>query len=59
MPLTGIGKPRSRRSIEVKLHSKKKEVIVYDYTDDALPMLAAMFSRGLKGYESRWIFGGG
>jgi superfamily II DNA or RNA helicase len=35
-----------------RLHSNKKEVIVYDYTDDALPMLAAMFRRRLKGYDA-------
>jgi superfamily II DNA or RNA helicase len=35
-----------------RLHCNKKEVIVYDYTDDALPMLAAMFRRRLKGYEA-------
>jgi superfamily II DNA or RNA helicase len=35
-----------------RLHSNKKEVIVYDYTDDALPMFAAMFRRRLKGYEA-------
>ena len=28
-----------------RLHANKKEVIVYDYTDDAVPMLAAMFGR--------------
>ncbi|MGB7793682.1 MAG: hypothetical protein WBL39_20985, partial [Terrimicrobiaceae bacterium] len=35
-----------------RLHADKKEVIVYDYTDDAVPMLAAMFGRRLKGYEA-------
>jgi superfamily II DNA or RNA helicase len=35
-----------------RLHANKKEVIVYDYTDDAVPMLAAMFGRRLKGYEA-------
>lgn len=35
-----------------RLHANKKEVIVYDYTDDAVPMLAAMFRRRLRGYEA-------
>ena len=35
-----------------RLHANKKEVIVYDYTDDAVPMLAAMFKRRLRGYEA-------
>jgi superfamily II DNA or RNA helicase len=33
-----------------RLHANKKAVIVYDYADDAVPMLAAMFRRRLKGY---------
>ena len=35
-----------------RLHADKKEVVVYDYTDDEVPMLAAMFRRRLKGYEA-------
>lgn len=35
-----------------RLHANKKEVIVYDYTDDMVPMLSAMFGRRLKGYEA-------
>ena len=35
-----------------RLHSNKREVIVYDYTDDGVPLLAAMFKRRLKGYET-------
>jgi superfamily II DNA or RNA helicase len=35
-----------------RLHADKREVIVYDYTDDGLPMLAAMFRRRLRGYEA-------
>jgi superfamily II DNA or RNA helicase len=35
-----------------RLHADKREVIVYDYVDDGLPMLAAMFRRRLKGYEA-------
>ena len=35
-----------------RLHANKKEVIVYDYADDAVPMLAAMFGRRLRGYEA-------
>jgi superfamily II DNA or RNA helicase len=35
-----------------RLHANKREVIVYDYTDNGMPMLAAMFRRRLKGYEA-------
>jgi superfamily II DNA or RNA helicase len=35
-----------------RLHADKREVIVYDYVDDGLPMLAAMFRRRLKGYQA-------
>lgn len=35
-----------------RLHANKKEVIVYDYMDDAVPLLAAMFGRRLRGYEA-------
>jgi hypothetical protein len=38
------------------LHANKKEVIVYDYTDDMVSMLAAMFGRRLKGYEAAGYF---
>jgi superfamily II DNA or RNA helicase len=33
-------------------HSNKREVIVYDYTDDGVPLLATMFKRRFKGYEA-------
>jgi superfamily II DNA or RNA helicase len=35
-----------------RLHSNKREVIVYDYTDDGVPLLAAMFKRRFKGSEA-------
>ncbi len=35
-----------------RLHANKKEVIVYDYADDAMPVLSAMFGRRLRGYEA-------
>jgi len=35
-----------------RLHDQKKEVIVYDYVDGCVPMLAAMFDRRRRGYES-------
>jgi hypothetical protein len=35
-----------------RLHSNKREVIVYDYTDDEVPLLATMFKRRFKGYEA-------
>ncbi len=35
-----------------RLHEGKEEVRIYDYVDDASPMLAAMFRRLLKGYAN-------
>src|SRR5580698_7420601 len=34
-----------------RLHHAKKEVIIYDYIDTAVPMLAKMADKRLKGYE--------
>jgi len=30
----------------------KKEVVVYDYVDEAVPMLARMYKRRILGYKS-------
>ena len=35
-----------------RLHDRKKEVIVYDYSDLAVPMLARMYERRLRGYRA-------
>ena len=35
-----------------RLHDPKKEVVVYDYVDGCVPMLAAMFDKRQRGYES-------
>ena len=35
-----------------RLHPNKHEVIVYDYLDDAVPVLARMGNKRIKGYES-------
>jgi hypothetical protein len=35
-----------------RLHENKKEVIVYDYADVLLPMLARMFKKRLAGYSA-------
>jgi len=35
-----------------RLHSDKKEVIIYDYVDDNIPMLSRMHKRRLSGYRS-------
>jgi superfamily II DNA or RNA helicase len=35
-----------------RLHPAKREVIVYDYVDDAVPLLARMNAKRNKGYES-------
>jgi superfamily II DNA or RNA helicase len=35
-----------------RLHDQKKEVVVYDYVDGCVPMLAAMFGKRQRGYES-------
>lgn len=35
-----------------RLHDTKRVVQVYDYVDDAVPMLARMFERRLKGYST-------
>lgn len=35
-----------------RIHDMKKEVIIYDYADLEIPMLAKMYKRRLKGYRS-------
>ncbi len=35
-----------------RLHADKKEVIIYDYVDDNIPMLFRMYKRRLSGYRS-------
>jgi hypothetical protein len=33
------------------LHERKKEVVIYDYADLEVPMLAKMFERRRRGYR--------
>ena len=35
-----------------RLHDNKREVIVYDYVDGAVPVLSAMYSKRVRGYEA-------
>ena len=35
-----------------RLHDMKKEVIIYDYADDSIPMLARMYQRRCRGYKA-------
>jgi hypothetical protein len=35
-----------------RLHPGKREVIIYDYVDEALPVLARMSGKRIKGYDS-------
>jgi superfamily II DNA or RNA helicase len=35
-----------------RLHELKKEVIIYDYVDPAVPMLAKMFKKRVQGYKA-------
>jgi len=35
-----------------RTHEMKKEVIIYDYADLAVPMLARMYERRVQGYRS-------
>ncbi len=35
-----------------RLHERKREVVVYDYADLSVPMLARMFDRRCRGYEA-------
>jgi len=39
-----------------RLHDQKKEVVVYDYVDACVPMLASMFDKRQRGYESVGYF---
>ena len=34
------------------LHDNKREVIVYDYVDGCVPVLCAMYSKRVRGYEA-------
>jgi hypothetical protein len=33
------------------MHHAKKEVVIYDYVDNAVPMLAKMADKRMKGYD--------
>jgi superfamily II DNA or RNA helicase len=35
-----------------RLHDSKREVIVYDYVDGCVPVLSAMYSKRMRGYEA-------
>jgi len=35
-----------------RLHDNKREVIVYDYVDGCVPVLSAMYSKRVRGYEA-------
>lgn len=35
-----------------RLHDMKKEVVIYDYADLEIPMLAKMYKRRLRGYRA-------
>lgn len=35
-----------------RLHDNKREVVVYDYVDGAVPVLSAMYSKRVRGYEA-------
>lgn len=35
-----------------RLHDQKTEVLIYDYADLQVPMLARMHSKRVKGYEA-------
>lgn len=35
-----------------RLHERKREVIIYDYADTRVLLLARMFERRLRGYRS-------
>jgi hypothetical protein len=35
-----------------RLHANKREVIVYDYVDDCVPVFSAMYSKRVRGYEA-------
>lgn len=35
-----------------RLHDNKREVIVYDYVDGAVPVLSAMYAKRVRGYEA-------
>lgn len=35
-----------------RLHPGKREVIIYDYVDEAVPVLARMSGKRIKGYDS-------
>ncbi len=35
-----------------RLYDSKREVIVYDYVDDCVPVLSAMYSKRVRGYEA-------
>lgn len=35
-----------------RLHDSKREVVVYDYVDDCVPVFSAMYAKRVRGYEA-------
>ena len=49
----GGGRRRPSGIIDVAvIQSLKREVIVYDYVDGCVPVLSAMYSKRVRGYEA-------
>jgi superfamily II DNA or RNA helicase len=52
MPISWRGRLQQYVGRLHRLHDNKREVIVYDYVDDAEPVLSKMYSKRVRGYEA-------
>ena len=51
MPISWKGTLQQYAGRLHRSHESKTEVIIYDYVDEQIPMLAAMYKKRIKGYE--------
>lgn len=52
MPISWKGTLQQYAGRLHRLHDDKREVIVYDYVDSIVPMLARMWEKRLRGYKA-------
>jgi superfamily II DNA or RNA helicase len=52
MPISWRGTLQQYVGRPHRLHDSKREVVVYDYVDGCVPVLSAMYSNRVRGYEA-------
>ena len=52
MPISWRGTLQQYAGRLHRLHDEKREVVIYDYVDPLLPVLARMWEKRLRGYRA-------